>query len=857
MNALTPELTTPLPSPRQRVSFNDNWRFLQDDGDADREKLGYRTMRGWLMPSGNPFREAAAEAPAAAAPTPAYSSFNYDDSAWRQLTLPHDWGIEGPFRQEYPGETGKLPWWGVSWYRKSFTLPAGAEDSRFYLDFDGAMSHAAVWVNGRFAGGWPYGYASFRVDLTPYLKIGDKNVVAVRLDNPPESSRWYPGGGIYRNVWLVRTGPVHVCQWGAFVTTPQVSPEAATASVRVRVENHRSEDCTVSVQTSIYPLAERDSAAPVARTPPQIAIIPASAATVCASSAKIPSPALWSLEQPNLYVAVTSIERDGVILDRYETVFGIRTIRFDAEEGFFLNGQNVPMKGVCQHHDLGALGAAVNPRALERQVELLREMGANAIRTSHNPPAPELLDLCDRMGMLVIDEAFDAWAMEKRPNDYSRLFPDWHEADLRAFVRRDRNRPCVVMWSTGNEIREQGDEEGFAVSRNLAAIVRSEDSTRPTTVGCNFPEAAYNGFQETMDVFGFNYKPHEYGPFREKHPHIPCYGSETASTISSRGEYFFPVSDEKSGGQANFQMSSYDLYAPRWAMPPDPEFAAQERFPFVFGEFVWTGFDYLGEPTPYNTDSSTLLNFSDPAERERAQQELAQLGKLQVPSRSSYFGILDLAGFKKDRFFLYQAHWRPDLPMAHILPHWNWPERIGEVTPVFVYTSGDEAELFLNGRSLGRKTKKKLTYRIRWDDVVYEPGELKVVAYRNGDPWAEALQRTAGPAAALRLKADRSTIRGDGCDLSFVTLSIVDSDSLVVPRSNNRITFSLSGPGEIVATDNGDATSHEPFQSPIRKAYNSLALAIVRALPGEGGEIRLRAESEGLEPAELVIRTAP
>ncbi|HOB33184.1 MAG TPA: DUF4982 domain-containing protein, partial [Verrucomicrobiota bacterium] len=458
-------------------------------------------------------------------------------------------------------------------------------------------------------------------------------------------------------------------------------------------------------------------------------------------------------------------------------------------------------------------------------------------------------------GFLVMDEAFDCWAGRKKPNDYARLFPDWHEKDWRAQLRRDRNHPSIILWSTGNEIREQGSPAGHRISETLTRIAHEEDPTRPVTAGCNNIQAGYNGFQKTVDVFGYNYKPQEYGRFREANPDIPLYSSESASTVSSRGEYFFPVVDDKSQGLADFHVSSYDLYAPRWATTPDTEFRGQDEHPYVAGEFVWTGFDYLGEPTPYNADVSNLLNYTDPAEQARAKKELEEIGRIRVPSRSSYFGIIDLAGFKKDRFYLYQSRWRPELPMAHILPHWNWPERIGQVTPVHVYTSGDEAELFLNGKSLGRKKKGRFEYRLRWDDVVYEPGELRVVAYKGGKRWASDVVKTTGPASRLKLEPDRDRINADGRDLSFVTLTVTDKDGLMVPRAKNAIRFSIEGPGEIVATDNGDPTSFESFQSPERKAFNGLALVIIRGRPGQPGRITVTAESDGLAPARATIRT--
>jgi beta-galactosidase len=847
-------------SPRSRESFNSGWRFQKDDPPGAEGRLSYEKIKEGVTATGGEFVAGASKSVKAdegLGADVAYTRRGFDDSAWRRLDLPHDWGIEGPFKQEYPGETGKLPWWGVGWYRKHFDVPASDKGKQIYLDIDGAMSYATVWLNGRFVGGWPYGYASFRLDLTPFVEYGAENVVAVRLDNPPDSSRWYPGGGIYRNVWLVKTAPVHVAHWGTYVTTPEVTPQSANVSVRVALDNDSGSAANVTVRTRVYELAPggSKSAKPVASTEAAPVNLEAGARGTSAATARVNSPRLWSPGSPSLYAAVTTVEQNGKTVDSYETVFGIRAIKFEAARGLLVNGEPVEIKGVCDHHDLGALGTAVNRRALERQLEILKEMGVNAIRTSHNPPAPELLDLADRMGLLVMDEAFDAWRRAKKKNDYHLLFDDWHEKDLRAQVRRDRNHPSVILWSTGNEIGEQRSPEGHKVSAELARIVHEEDPTRPATAGANYTESGYNGFQQTVDVFGYNYKPTEYGKFREKNPSIPLFASETASTVSSRGEYFFPVEEDKDKGKSDFQVSSYDLYAPRWATTPDAEFKGQDEFPFTAGEFVWTGFDYLGEPTPYNADVTNLLNFSDPAERARMSEELKSLGKILVPSRSSYFGIVDLAGFKKDRFYLYQARWRPDWPMAHILPHWNWPGREGQTTPVHVYTSGDEAELFLNGRSLGRKKRGPFEYRLRWDEVKYEPGELHVVAYKNGKRWAEDVVKTTGPAARLMMKADRADIDADGADLSFVTVSVVDKGGLTVPRSKNRIHFELSGPGEIVAVDNGDATSLESFQSKERAAYNGLCLVVVRSKAGAAGQIKLRAYSEGLKSADVTIRS--
>jgi beta-galactosidase len=845
---------------RERISFNADWRFIKGDPSESEGKLTYQTLKPWLLAAGPEF---SVNSPPTAKPDGnpgtdvSYTQPGFDDSGWRKLNLPHDWGIEGPFKQEYPGETAKLPWWGIAWYRKHFTLPAGDSGKQIYLDIDGAMAYASVWLNGQFVGGWPYGYASWEVDLTPYLKPGAENVLAIRLDNPPDSSRWYPGGGIYRNVWLVKTDPVHIRHWGTFITS-SVTGNTATVSLKAQVENASPVQANLRCATDIYESnaeGEKSGRPILSLVPADLKLAPHSSAEATLVGS-ISRPRLWSVKKPNRYIAVTRIEQTGKLADTYETPFGIRTLQFTTDNGFLLNGERVALNGVCDHHDLGALGSALNARALQRQLEILQEMGCNAIRTSHNPPAPELLDLCDRMGFVVMDEAFDCWVRQKKKNDYHLLFPDWHEKDLRAMLRRDRNHPCIILWSIGNEVPEQGSPQGHKVAAELADIVHQEDRSRPVTSACNDVHAGYNGFQKILDVFGYNYKPKEYGRCRDANPNLPIFGSETASCVSSRGEYFFPVSDDKAQGRADFQVSSYDLYAPRWATPPDTEFHGQDEFPFVAGEFVWTGFDYLGEPTPYGSDTSNLLNFTDPAEKERLAKELQELGKIRVPSRSSYFGIIDLAGFKKDRFYLYQARWRSDLHMAHILPHWNWPDRIGKVTPVHVYTSGDEAELFLNGKSLGRKKRGPLDYRLRWDEVIYQPGQLQVVAYKNHIQWARDSVKTTGPAAKVSLAPNCATIKPDGQDLCFVTATIADQEGLQVPRAKNLLSFEVTGPAEIIATDNGDATSFEPFQAKEHSAYNGLCLAILRST-GAPGTIVLKASTAGLKAGETRIEAKP
>ena len=872
---------------RERISINEGWQFMRYEGEAD--SLIYderpnvfdrndnkvadtrateertvvssnRALKKWILPSANEFISDPAKHHQRPDGDPGkdfpFVQPGFDDKKWEQVNLPHDWAIAGPFYKEddaiVGGGMGRSPVQGVAWYRKKINILSSDKGRRIYLDIDGAMSYAMVWLNGNLVGGWPYGYNSFRLDLTPYIKYGAANQLAIRIDNPTHSARWYPGAGLYRNIWLVKTNPVHIAQWGTFVTTKQNSSAAATVDIAVQIENRTGAHEKVEVNTDVFLSGKNGKK--IASSGISVLTINANAKSKVEASLTVKDPKLWGpppAQQPNLYLAVTSLFKNGKLIDRYETPFGIRDVQFDPEKGIILNGMPMRIQGVNQHHDLGALGAAFNVRAAERQLELLQELGCNAIRLAHNPPAPELLDLTDRMGFLVIDEVHDCWEKGKTPLDFHLIFPDWYEADTRSFVRRDRNHPSIIAWSFGNEVGEQyTDHAGAAWAKKLQDIVKEEDPTRPATASMNFakPDMPFPG---NMDIISLNYQGEGirdapayahlkgiktsplYPAFHQKFPGKLILSSETASALSSRGTYLFPVVDGNSapvsegvGGNGKLQqVSAYELYTAAFGASPDKVFASQDKHPYVAGEFVWSGWDYLGEPTPYYS------------------------------ARSSYSGIIDLAGFPKDRFYLYQSRWKPELPMAHILPHWNWPERTGQITPVHVFTSGDEAELFLNGRSLGKKKKGDYEYRLRWDDIVYQPGELKVIAYKNGKKWAEETIYTTGKAAALQLKADRKKITADGKDLSFITVFVTDENGLAVPDALNEIELEIEGPGEILATDNGDPADLTAFVSKKRKLYAGLLLVIIKGKKGKPGSMILKASSPGVKPASLEIQS--
>ena len=749
------------------------------------------------------------------------------DGETRVLNLPHDWGVEQPFLQENPGETGKLAWWGKAIYSKNLHLED--LDKNLRLEVDGAFSNAKVYVNGAEAGGWPYGYASWAVELNPFVREGD-NLIEIKLDNKPESSRWYPGGGIYRNVWLTRSAKTAVAHWGTFVK----------ADIRGTV----TIDITLKTDK---PLMAKVTTCILGTSAQVVTESPVYDGRVLTQTLEVEDPRLWYTDRPALYVARTTVETENGV-DVYDTPFGFRELEW-REDGFYLNGWKTFLKGVCLHHDAGALGAVWNEDAWVRRLQMLKAMGCNAIRCSHNPPAPELLDLCDKMGFLVMDELTDTWTWPKKENGYATLFDEWAEKDLVAMIRRDRNHPSVILWSIGNECGEQGDPTRWWIPQMLTDICHREDPTRLTSAGNDNPWAASQPYAATIDVYGFNYKPHLYEEFVRNHPGQPVIGSETASCISTRGYYRFPVEQEKGKGwsmEAPFQVSSYDLYAPGWASKPDYEWQYEDAVPQCAGEFVWTGYDYLGEPTPFNMDPSVLTNFHTEEEKEAFKKMVAGWGQtiaeVPLPSRSSYFGIIDLAGFPKDRYYLYQARWRPNLPMAHILPHWTWPGREGQVTPVHVYSSGDEAELFVNGKSYGRI--KKDGYRFVWDQVVYRPGTVDVIVYKNGQLWARDRVCTAGKASMLLASVDYA-----GEDLSFVTVDVADREGNLVPDADHLLTFSVKGPAQLVATDAGDPTSHVPFYSPSLPAFHGKASVIVRRT-GEG-PITVVCSAKGLKKAAI------
>src|SRR5213596_3573335 len=756
----------------------------------------------------------------------------FADASWRALDLPHDWSIEGPFSEQNPAGVagGALPG-GVGWYRKSFVVPRSDSGKLVFVEFDGVYRNSEVWINGSSLGKRPYGYSSFRYALTPHLRFGARNVIAVRVDNSQQpNSRWYSGSGIYRHVRLVTSDPMHVAQWGTYIATPVVSTDSSPVTIRTSLRNERPGEQPIVLSTVVY-----DSAGGEVAAISTMGRIPGDSVADLVQDLTISRPVLWSVERPYLYRAVSRVRCGDRLCDAYTTPFGVRSFVFRADSGFFLNGRHVKIRGVCLHHDLGALGAAVNTRAIERQLQIMRAMGVNAIRTSHNPPAPELLDLTDRMGFIVMDEAFDMWKKEKTPYDYHLDWDAWHVRDLSDMVLRDRNHPRVFIWSIGNEVMEQwnnGDSTAAPIARELAGIVRALDPTRPIT------QAANNGSPQNpvfhagaLDLLGHNYHHEVWKDFPTQYPGEMFIITEAMSALNSRGVYGQPSDSvaiyytpyEKNRGPqppTNGRLSSYDNSRAFWGSLHEESLRLFERYPFLSGIFVWQGIDYLGEPTPY-----------------------------EWPARSSYFGVVDLAGFPKDPFYLYQSVWT-EQPMLHLLPHWNWTP--GDTIDVWAYTNADEVELFLNGASLGVKRKTEPVSHLMWR-VAYAPGTLRAVARKGGQVMATAQVRTAGAPARVTLAPDRAVIHADGSDLSFVTVRVEDRAGVEVPTAEPLIRFRVSGPARIVGVDNGDQISHTSFQAKQVRLFNGRAVVIIRS-NGRPGTATLTAEADGGGVAPATVR---
>lgn len=767
--------------------------------------------------------------------------FSRDSAAWKSVTIPHDWAIYGPFDRNNDlqkvtieqngeteatwktGRTGGLPYVGKGYYKTTFEVADTAGKTQTLL-FDGAMSHAKVKVNGKEVAYWPYGYNSFHADLKGVTRPGI-NTVEVSLENPDRSSRWYPGAGLYRNVHLIETDDVHVPVWGTYVTTPYVSKEYATVHLRTEIAGAKKGEY-VDLSTVIRNPEGKEVASDTHRYKiyPEVDL---------KQNFVVDDPQLWTPDTPALYTAETTVSVDGKVVDRYDTRFGIRSVEVRDGVGFFLNGEKLQFKGVCLHHDLGPLGAAVNTEALRHQLVMMKEMGANAIRTTHNMPTPEQVALCDELGLMVMVEPFDDWGFRpKSQNGYGTIFNEWAERDVINMVKNYRNNPSVVMWSIGNEVPSQWGEDGLKELTMLQDLVHKEDPTRPVTCGMDQIDAVINnGFGAELDVPGFNYRVHRYEEGHEKLPQNILLGSETASTVSSRGKYYFPVERAHSVMRDDNQSSAYDVEYCSWSNLPDEDFAAGDDQPWNIGQFVWTGFDYLGEPSPYDTDA--------------------------WPSHSSYFGIVDLASIPKDRYYLYRSKWNDKEHTLHILPHWNWKGREGEITPVYVYTDSPKAELFINGRSQGVREKNDSTvfnrYRLMWNETRYEPGEVKVVAYNSdGTVAGEKSIRTAGKADHLVLTPHKRTMNADGEDLVYVTVQVADKDGNIVPDDGREVRFSTKGAGKFRATANGDPTSLRLFHLPEMDLFSGAATAIVQA-GKEPGKLIFEAKAKGVKPAKLEL----
>lgn len=759
-----------------------------------------------------------------------------DDSNWQQVTIPHDWAIAGPFIVDGDGNTGKLPWKGEGWYRKKMAIPTNYEGKRLYLLFDGIMAFPSIYVNGQLAGKWDYGYNSFYLDITNLVNFSTDNTLSIHVDTRKHDSRWYPGAGIYRKIQLIAVNPIHVAVWGTYITTPVIKPNYADVRIAATIDNYSKNTDGIKIKHTI--LNENNNLVAEKEIDGTIAI---NKNKSIETTLTVPNPRLWDTENPQLYKLVTTISKNNKLLDTYTSTFGIRDIRFTADNGFYLNDKRVQLKGINLHHDHGPLGAAFNERAMERQLEIMKSMGANAIRTSHNAAAPELLDLCDKMGILVFNEVFDKYDAKAAIVD-STNFENFAQRNIKNFVVRDRNHPSIFLWSVGNEISDVqwNLDNGFHRLQTMLNYVKKYDNTRPTTLVCDSYKSAELRHFDYYDIHSWNYG-RRYSLARQLEPNKSVIISESASTLSTRGFYEFPLPKEKIDFTKSLQVSSYDLNAPDWAELADDDFMWQQDEPYVAGEFVWTGFDYLGEPTPYDNKWAKEHGMTD-----------------NEASRSSYFGIVDLCGIPKDRYYLYKSYWKPEETTIHILPHWNWKDRIGEITPVFVYTNGDCAELFLNGKSLGKKCKNPKSvksierFRLIWNDVVYEPGELKAVAYKEGKIIGEQLMKTAGEPYKLKLTPDRKIIKADGNDLSYMLIEAVDKNGNICPLATNNIVFKINGAAKIAGVGNGNAQSFTSFKSNSVQLFYGKAMLIVSS-EFTKGNVTVEATSKGLKSEKVVL----
>lgn len=798
-----------------KQSFNDNWLFSKGDiANAEKNAL--------------------------------------NDSSWQKLDLPHDWAIYGPFDKKYNARTGGLPVFGVAWYRKVFELPELTDNKYVSITFDGAMDNSEVYVNGQLVGKRPFGYIGFEYDITPYVnKNGDENLIAVKLAPENYAARWYSGAGIYRNTWIEINDEVHVAKWGTFVSTPEVTRAKAVVKLQTKIVNKG-----VSTDVELIHTVKNALGITVAKLS-KITKLTSNTTNEITQNFEINSPVLWDVDNPHRYQITTEIVKDSQSVDRYTTPFGVRHIEYKPDDGFWLNWRRVQIQGVCLHHDNGPLGAAVNKRAIERKLEIMQEMGANSIRTSHNPPSPELVELADKMGILLQVEAFDMWKIQKPTidNGYHKHFDKWHEQDLRDMIIQHRNSPSVIMWSSGNEVMEQKSKDGAILTKQLTDIMHDEDPTRLVTNGLSmYPYFLDNKLGEELDIVGLNYKAYKYDEIKKQHPDWILLGTETSSVVSTRGVYHFPI--EKYKKHQSKYVSSYDVITPPWAYIPDLEFENLKNNPAVMGEYIWTGFDYLGEPTPYGGRDHGNKGYwnSD------------------WPARSSSFGAVDLVGLPKDRFYLYQSEWT-EKPMVHVLPHWNWENKIGEEIPVVAYTNAESVELFVNGKSMGRKVKGVDTvtlpvrlrhdksvktfeskYRLMWQ-VKYQPGDIKVVAYNGNEIVAQQQIKTAGAPYKVELIPDRDEITADGEDLSYVTVLIKDKDGNICPNADNKVIFDVKGAGVIEGVGNGDSATVEPFKADYRRAFYGKAMLIIKSKKSSPGNITIRAHSDRLVTAEINLKS--